>query len=281
MFTEKKLILGGAQIGQEYGLVRPTSFSKGKGIREFFDSAAAAGFSAVDTARTYGRSEELIGAHLWSGELHTKLDEYSTPQASLQASLDALRVNRVDILYLCHDPTRVQDWSHEYWQPQLEGLRAGTSEFGVAVYPDQLTFPLLDFAEIRVIQVPFNILSSSATRARVQALVREGKKVFARSIFAQGFLLDWSGRKPNPKTAASIGAFREISSALGTNPAELAVRWALSHPDLDGIILGIGALGEVQSTSQWIAEGPLQREEFTFVETSLEASRCDIDLRSI
>ena len=281
MSSEKKLILGGAQIGQEYGLVRPTSFSTEERIQELFDSAAAAGFTAIDTARTYGQSEHLIGGHVWAGEVHTKLDEYAAPRTSLGASLDALGVDRVDLLYLCHDATRVRDVSHEYWGPEIDALASGTLEFGVAVYPDQVTFPLLDFAEIQVIQIPFNILSSAGTRSRVREWDRAGKKVIARSIFAQGYLLNSSVRTSNTKIAKSIDAFHEVSRALGMDPAELAFRWTLSHPVIDGIILGIGALDELQSVSHWMAEGSLRPEEFLFVESSLEASRSDIDLRKL
>ena len=281
MHFGKKLILGGAQIGQEYGLVRSSSFSTDERIQELFDSAAAAGFTAVDTARTYGRSENLIGAHAWGGQVHTKLDEYTTPRTSIEASLDALGVDRVDLLYLCHDATRVRDVSHEYWGPELEGLASVTLEFGVAVYPDQLAFPLLDFAGIQVIQVPFNILSSAGTRTRVREWDRVGKKVIARSIFAQGYLLNSSVRTSNSKIARSISAFHKVSRALGMDSAELAFRWALSHPVIDGIILGIGALDELESVSHWMAEGPLRPEEFLFAESSLEASRSDIDLRKL
>lgn len=279
MPSEITLILGGAQIGQEYGLIRPTRFSTNAGIQELFDSAAAAGFVAIDTARTYGQSENLIGAHFWTGDVHTKLDEYTTPRNSLDVSLNALGVDRVDLLYLCHDATRVREKSYKYWGPQLKALESGAQKFGVAVYADQLAFPLLTFSEIEVIQVPFNILSSSVTRAKVQEWHAGGKKVNARSVFAQGYLLSTSAGRSNKRVVDSIGAFREVCRTLGMKPAELAFRWALSYPDLDGIILGIGALDEIHSVSHWMAEGPLRKEEFAFVESSLEAARLDIDLR--
>ena len=281
MCPAKKLILGGAQIGQQYGLVQGTSFSGGDGIQELLDNADLVGFSAIDTARTYGESEALIGESSWRGELHTKLNEYLEPVLSLANSLEALGRENVDLLYLCHDPSRVVDKSYKYWGPKLEQLAEGSRAFGVAIYSDQLDFPLLDYPGIETIQIPFNILSAGKTRAKVRELKISGKTVNARSVLAQGVLSGESNLAISPDFETSVNAFQEVSRILGLNPLELAFRWALSYPELDGIVLGVGRLRELDSIVRWAKAGPLARDEFTFVETFLHDFRCDIDLRKL
>lgn len=280
MHFGKKLILGGAQIGQDYGVVRKTAFSGRGGIQKFLDTAKSVGFAAIDTARTYGHSESLIGEHHWEGQIHTKLDEHVDPGRSLANSLEALKVDFVDLLYVCHDASRVPDTSHDYWAPRLKELSVHAREIGVALYSDQLNFPLLDFAEIQAVQVPLNILSSSATRERVTDWKGSGKKVNARSVFAQGLLISDYGRL-EPRVARSIEVFQEAARSMNLGAAELAFRWALTFPEIDGVVMGVGRLEELDCVRRWCAIGPLAQDEFSYVEAAVGEFRQDIDLRKI
>lgn len=273
--------MGGAQIGQDYGLIRPTSFADGAGVQQLFDLAQVAGFVAIDTARTYGNSEQLIGSHSWAGLIHTKLDERDAPGKSLEASLDALRREEVDLLYVCHDASRVADSSYGRWRKHFEDLREHSRTFGAAIYADQFDFPLLEFDEIQAIQIPFNILSPEMIRDRVSEWRLSGKTVNARSIFAQGLLVESSTRNLSPEFMRPIRALHSVATNLEISPAELAFRWILSYPEIDGVVLGIAQLEEVDAVSSWLDKGPMPEDEFAFVESELESLRHDIDLRKI
>lgn len=281
MLVEKELILGGAQIGQAYGSIRMSSFSRGDKLQMLLDKAKSAGFTAVDTARTYGRSEELLGEHIWDGQIHTKLDEHIHPQRSLSDSLDALKLDSVDVLYVCHDASRVSDTSHDFWGPQLSELGVRSRALGAAVYSDQLDFPLLGFTEIQIIQVPFNVLSSTAIREKITEWKLSGKTIYIRSIFAQGYLVGSSHRNARPEIANSLKAFHGISRRMGMDPAELAFRWTLAYPQIDGVILGISDLRELELVNSWRDRGALPEAEFLFVESKLGKFRLDIDLRNM
>lgn len=273
--------MGGAQIGQHYGLIRPTSFADGEGVQQLFDLAQVAGFGAIDTARTYGNSEQLIGSHSWAGLIHTKLDERDAPEKSLEASLKALGREEVDLLYVCHDASRVADSSYGRWRQHFENLGVRSRTFGAAIYADQFDFPLLAFDEIQVIQIPFNILSPQMIRDRVNEWKLAGKTVNARSIFAQGLLVESSVRGFSIEFMKPIRALHSVAMHLEISPAELAFRWILNYPDIDGVVLGIARLEEVDAVSSWLGKGSLAVDEFAFVESELEPFRHDIDLRRI
>jgi aryl-alcohol dehydrogenase-like predicted oxidoreductase len=281
MTTTKRLIMGGAQIGQQYGVVRPTSFADGGSVQQLLDLAQVAGFGAIDTARSYGESERLIGSHSWGGLIHTKLDEHDAPETSLRASLDALRREQVELLYVCHDASRVADSSYGRWRKHFQNLRGSSRTFGAAIYADQLDFPLLEFDEIQAIQIPFNVLSPEMIRDRVSEWRLSGKTVNARSIFAQGLLVESSTRNLSPEFVRPIRALHSVSRNLEISPAELAFRWILSYPEIDGVVLGIAQLEEVDAVSSWLDKGPMPEDEFSFVESELESLRHDIDLRKI
>ncbi len=277
----KKLILGGAQIGQEYGLVRNSSFYDGQGVQVLLSEAEQVGFEAIDTARTYGRSEEIIGRLAWRGEIHSKLDEFSVPKLSLSESLDALGRNSIDLLYLCHDASRVSDTSHEYWASRLTELRHGADSFGVAIYPGQMDFDLIAFPEIQTVQIPFNILSPRKVRERVAQWHSAGKEVIARSVFAQGLLLERNPQNTRQDLAATIDFLHDLSEGLSLDPAELALRWCLSSDDIDGVVVGVSEVEELESIAYWLGNGPLPDDEYSFIEASLEGHTRDIDLRGI
>lgn len=279
MLFGKKLILGGAQIGQDYGLVRKTSFEKGSGVQDLLTRTRAVGFEAIDTARTYGNSEKILGSLHWDGELHTKLDEHDNPLNSLSRSLVDLGRESVDLLYICHDASRVNDVSRQHWRAKFSELRASSFAFGAAVYTDQLESPILQFEEVEVIQVPFNILSPAAVSGKLGDYKLRGNKIYARSIFAQGFLFGVTTEVPDSNLSQALAAFNQLCREVEIDPPELAFRWVLGHPITDGLVLGVSRLEEVDSVSQWLEMGPLEHGTFDYVEKCLEPYRHDIDLR--
>ena len=54
------LVLGGAQIGNKYGLFNNNNFSK-KEFYEFEKLILSSNIKYIDTAQSYGRSEKIIG----------------------------------------------------------------------------------------------------------------------------------------------------------------------------------------------------------------------------
>lgn len=279
MHSSKKLILGGAQIGQEYGFVRKSSFAGGEGVQALLDKAWGAGFSAIDTARTYGRSEEIIGSLSWNGGLHTKLDESDDPETSIVASLSALDRDAIDLLYVCHDASRVASTSHEYWAAQFKKLGDLCSVFGAAIYPEQMDSEILRFPEIKVIQIPFNIVSPSHLRKKVIEWHLADKAVLARSVFAQGLLLRGHVANSGSAVAGTIDVFHDLCQSLSRSPAEVAFRWCLAQTELDGIVVGISRAEEIEPIADWFGKGPLPEDEYSFIERGLGSHRRDIDLR--
>lgn len=278
---EKELILGGAQIGQTYGRFIASDFSTGTDLSELFARALGAGFGAIDTARTYGDSESLIAREGWPGKIHTKLDEFISPRESLNKSLEALHLEAISLLYLCHDATRVTNVSTKFWRPILEDFQDSTEFFGLALYPDQLHFEMIFFEEISAIQVPFNILSSTATTNQLENLKQLEKKIYARSIFSQGALLVPPAQIASQEVRNAVEAFHVAALAIGISPDELAFRWTYFHPLVDGLVLGVSSIPEVNRVSAWIEAGQLGETELRYVDSSLDGVRVDIDMRTL
>ena len=61
-----QLVLGTAQLGLPYGKVNASQPPADDAARDILETALAAGFTILDTARAYGAAEERIGAWLRS-----------------------------------------------------------------------------------------------------------------------------------------------------------------------------------------------------------------------
>jgi aryl-alcohol dehydrogenase-like predicted oxidoreductase len=222
----------------------------------------------------------MIAREGWSGEIHTKLDESISPWKSLEKSLECLEREAVSLLYVCHDATRISDPSKNFWGPVFEDLKPFSKSFGLALYADQLCFDMISFDEISVVQAPFNILSSCELENRLGEIRQAGKRIYVRSIYSQGALLVPPARISNSEVREAVGAFHLASLEIGVSRDELAFRWAYFHPFVDGLVLGVSSLSEINRVGAWIAAGPLSADELSYTERALDNNRIDIDLRS-
>jgi len=140
------MILGSAQWGQEYGIANTSGPPARSELGRIVDAASRAGVTSIDTARDYGRSEALIGevvggASGWwvmtklSGDLVTEDADprvvTERAEASLRASLRALRRPRIDVLLLHRAWHR--DWGGGVLWDLLEDHRRRGTVAGIGV----------------------------------------------------------------------------------------------------------------------------------------------------
>ena len=96
-----KVILGTAQLSSPYGITNLSTIEKTPPtVYSFLQQAKHLGISTIDTAPAYGAAESLIGKSGLGFRVHTKLDKNLTSEESLKASLSALNVDLIDLLYV-------------------------------------------------------------------------------------------------------------------------------------------------------------------------------------
>ena len=204
-----RLVFGTAQLGGPYGIANTTGQPDKKVCQELIKAAIASGVTHLDTARAYGNSETMIGQSLgggWGGRVKviTKLSPLQDcpgdasasivrafVEASVFQSCAALGVRKVDVLML-HRASHLFDWNGAAWQSLL-ALQAADhiGELGASVQSAEELFAALDVAEIRYIQLPFNLLDwrwSSVIPKIKMAKASRGLTVHVRSALLQGLL---------------------------------------------------------------------------------------------
>ena len=196
----KKLVLGTAQLGEDYGIAYRSRKILPKDFQLIMNLAQDAGVYSIDTAMTYGDSQKvlgMLGVNDWS--ITTKLP--SIPENiksidewyfnAIKTSLEELKVKKINTL-LIHN---VKELSARYGSKLVSLLQNSKNEgyvknIGVSIYsPKELDDFYNDF-QPDIVQCPYNIFDQRIhSSGWLQKLTTDNVEVHARSIFLQGVIL--------------------------------------------------------------------------------------------
>jgi aryl-alcohol dehydrogenase-like predicted oxidoreductase len=256
-----RIALGGAQFGGPYGAANLSEgMSEDVAVEKILEYARNAGVDTIDTAASYGASEQRLGdCGVVGFKVITKLPvERSLGSAaewverSVKASLKHLRRESLDGLLLHRPGQLFQEGGEDIQSTLLRLKREGRIvKLGVSIYDPSELEKLSTFEWIELVQAPFNILDdrleTSGWLARLNA---RGIEVHARSVFLQGLLL----MKERPAKFRRWDAlWEEWDYWLRQEdlaPLEACLRHALSCHGIDKIVVGVDTaqhLGQILS----------------------------------
>lgn len=237
----------------------------------------------VDTSRLYGfgRSEARIGAAIaarggWPAGrvLATKLDrdeatgrfDAGEARRSLEESLEALGVPRVDILHL-HDPEHGRDVTEvtrkggaldELMKMKAEGLATAV---GLAAGRVDVMMPILRDWDLDVVLTHnrFTIVNRNAEPLLALAAER-GVAVFNAAPYAGGALAKGSAQhrryvyqEATDEMLAPVRRVEEICSRHGVPSGAVALQFSIREPRIAATICGVTRPERVRETLAWAA----------------------------
>jgi aryl-alcohol dehydrogenase-like predicted oxidoreductase len=295
-----RLTLGGGGLGLVWG-----ETTEDESIATLH-AAVDAGIDLVDTAPMYGACEAIVG-RAFGGTLpdgvrvttKCQLGEpergtaAATLEASLAASLAALRLDHVDLFFLhtniCaddfvyahgneHRARFATPWSQYVDEvvPAFEDLKArgrigawGITGIGV---PDTIEQALRHDPKPAVAQAIANLLDSPggirryADPARPREIIATAQSqgvgvmgiraVQAGALTAQ-FDRTVKATHPDGRDFDRAAPYRAVCVELGVDPALLAHRYALDIPGVDTVVLGVKNRAELAQCLEAEAAGPL------------------------
>lgn len=253
-------VFGTAQLDGNYGKFRDNSeaFSSKSLIR----AASANGFDVLDTAPAYEGAEEKIGQYGWVGRLHTKIAGGVPPLDSLRESLKLLRRQSVEVLYF-HNPKVLLSPTEVFKRVRGELPRSKANLLGVSVYtPDEMR-RALRIPELEALQIPLNAADGRFELELLEQAKSQGVRVYARSVFLQGLLLQEPDRIPE-KLAPLRAVVRELAAVAedtARSRVETAVGWVRALPGVHGIVLGAETPRQVEQLGQALIAPPLGEAE--------------------
>jgi aryl-alcohol dehydrogenase-like predicted oxidoreductase len=221
---------------------------------------------------------------------------------SLDASLQAMKLERVDVFFLhsslhaggyayTHGDSRRDQMSTALWLyvdqvvPAMERLKAqgrigawGVTGIGV---PDAVLTALAHDPAPDVIQVIANLMDSPGALRRyaeppqprriASAAKARGAGVMGIRAVQAGALTtsldrELSPNNPDRHDYERASAFRDLCADWGEDPAKVAHRYALSMPDIDTVVLGVKNRHELAQCVAAEAAGPLSGEEMAAID---------------
>lgn len=259
-----KLSLGTAGWRSTYGAVpsHPLSIEE---ISFLTQRASQIGFDWIDTAPGYGDSELCLGLVSPPQLIATKLVVNQTELLDVNKSVDNSLLNlNTDALELVfvHNWDNLQDPEKELVSECLEGLvgigklkRWGFSSYDVT---EILRFSEMEYRNV-YIQINSNVLDQRLLENDFSTIARrfitQNHKLWLRSIFLQGVLIDQSTKNPF-STHEAIIKLKTYSLETGYTPMEICLGYALSLPIVDCLILGVNNSEHLRALSAALESAP-------------------------
>jgi aryl-alcohol dehydrogenase-like predicted oxidoreductase len=264
--VQGRLSIGTAQFGMSYGIANRSgvpSLEQGAAILE---SARLAGVDTLDTAISYGTSEQRLGEiGVRSWRITTKLPALGslseTPALvsqwvteTVNGSLQRLRVPSLYGLLL-HRSADLNGPAGEQLVSALRRLRDDgvVTRLGVSIYDPLELSPVLERLPIDIVQAPFNIVDRRLeTSGWLDKLVDGGVEVHTRSAFLQGLLLMTASERPNyfQRWHDLWEKWRTWLEQSGLTPLAACAAFVLSRRKIGRIVVGIDSLQQLQEVLQ-------------------------------
>lgn len=250
---------GSVELGMDYGIKAPGRYGKPskETAKKILYQALDDGINLFDTAPGYGDSESLLGVYIGDKECYfaTKINiakndsvEPGYIERIIGKSLKNLRRDYIDILQIHNAMADTGDQTS--FLVVLDKLRKkGLIRFlGVSVYGAKDAIIAIEKNLFDVIQIAYSILDQRMLEKVIPVLSKNSIGVLSRSAYFRGMLTEkieyldeeWRFLK---------NAVEEIKNRFNIknwdNLMKLALKFCLSQPEIDSILVGIHNLDEL------------------------------------
>lgn len=264
-FNWSRVAIGTVQFGLRYGVANQVGMVSAENAEKILKSALLHGVSTLDTAISYGASEEILGQiGIESWQVISKLpripdgveDIAGHILQQVESSLSRLNIQSLDGL-LMHNPGQLLESSgHIIYNTLCDMRRQGLiKNIGISIYDPQDLNALLSNMDFNIVQAPLNIFDQRMLNSGwINELDKRKIAFHARSIFLQGLLLMENRPKFFSKWSNLFELWSHWLSKVGLTPLEGALYYAISNPAIKKIILGLDSLEHFQQIAQAIAK---------------------------
>ena len=265
--NSSKLVLGTVQFGQDYGINNTSGKITKEEVFKILDFASKQGITTLDTAHTYGDSEEVIGSYIQkSGQKFNiiskipKLNKEESIEQYLEESLWKLKTDSL-YAYLFHDFNSYRD--NPDILSELQELKGAgkIKKIGFSLYfPTELDYLLSNQIEFDIVQIPYSVFDQRFERYFEQ-LQKEGKEVHVRSVFLQGLVF----KKPEDLSKhflaikEKLQVLNNISEDSGVKVSSLCLNFALLNSNISRVVIGVDSLANLQENISDISDGDIAK----------------------
>mgnify|MGYP004003284695 FL=1 len=257
-----KIGLGAVQFGVDYGVSNTHGKTTKYEVSQILQFAYENGISLIDTATSYGSSENILGEVVTNDDWRfvTKTPHFSDNclnsthvnqlKESFNQSLFNLRKKNIYglLLHSCDDLLKP---GGELIFREMERLReiGMVKKIGVSAYSSKQISAILGKFNIDLIQLPINIFDQHLfVDGWLAKLKNKNVEIHARSTFLQGLLL-------MPRTSIptyflpikeKIELFSKSAQELSLSKLELALGYVMGINEIDKIVVGVNTIEQLR-----------------------------------
>jgi aryl-alcohol dehydrogenase-like predicted oxidoreductase len=261
-----KIAIGTVNFGMDYGLSGRKKLTRVE-VFQILDFGRSIGIWGVDTAKSYGESELVIGEffkkHGDCFPVITKLPaiDYSREDQVKEQILDSMRqlnLQKIDFL-LIH--------SYESYRKNKDTILAAVQDFkkiglignyGISVYyPEEALEFIKEAKESVAVEFPLNLFDQRFLKENwIKKWGDQGHFLIARSVFLQGLLFFDEGRLVGPfrKVKEKIRKIREITETFEFPAGGLALLFVLTNSHVDVTVIGVDHLDQLASNLKMLLD---------------------------
>ncbi|HER25769.1 MAG TPA: aldo/keto reductase [Rhodospirillales bacterium] len=251
-----KIGIGTVQFGTPYGIANNKGVTRPDEVARILSRADNLGGVVIDTAPSYGDSEQVLGRALRPGHsfrivtktpvFHTRTDITDVGVAvrdGLEGSLRALRQNEIYALLIHHPEDARGPYADELIDVLVRLKEQGkVRNIGVSIYGgDDLDF-LADSRTLDIVQLPLNVFDRRLIDGgHLDTLKNHNVEIHARSVFLQGLLLMAPEKLPPyfSPLLPLLERFRKDAETAGLTLLQAALQFIAAQPAIDDMIVGI------------------------------------------
>lgn len=260
-----RLGLGTVQLGLPYGATNRAGKPDRAAAAALLRAARAGGFELIDTASTYGDSEEMLGTCL-PDDWHPPIITKTPPLRGVRADLAAESLRRsIDLLgrpvaglLVHHAQDLLGSEGDALLNTMLRAREAGlVGRIGVSVYNGAEIDAVLERFCPDIVQLPASLADRRLIESgHVAGLASRGTQVHCRSVLLQGMLL--ADRASLHDFFKGLVPLLELldqwSTSTGRSRLSLCLAFLMQSDGFDSLILGAATAEEVGGLAAAAAE---------------------------
>lgn len=251
-----KFGLGTVQFGLDYGISNKAGRPPLEDVRTILKLADEAGFGILDTAPSYGDSEERLGAcevskfklkvvtktPVFTDNALTKSDG-DLVYRGVETSLARMKVPTIHGVLIHHADTLFKPGA-EHVVDALLRLKADglIHKMGVSVYDSTELDRVLNVFDPEIVQLPLNVLDQRMLASGdVANLNKHNVEIHVRSLYLQGLLLMDTDTLPDrfAPLKATLQRFHRDIASVGLSPLEGCLLFGQQIEAVDCLLLGV------------------------------------------
>ena len=277
-----KLTLGTVALGMDYGISNSKGQPTEKEARDVIVCALNSGINSIDTARTYGKAEEVIGDFFereYKQTLPTIITKFKISSENLinkdkvrrevyesvKTSIRNLRLKKLPICLFHSNRQLTVEKVLEILPNLMEDLKNDNliDVAGVSLdHPSEAPF-FLNYEIFNAFQVPINLFDTRIIQSGcLEKMHTMGKIVFARSVFLQGlfFMIPEQLQGDLADAAVYLRILRKIANSAKISIAQLAFSFVNHLEGVSSIVFGAVTPAQVQQNVGMVNFKPLKDE---------------------